>query len=54
MPALVTIQYTADELKCHPRTVRRYISAGLLTAVRIGPRMLRIDADSLHALARPV
>jgi len=54
MPSLVTIPYAAGVLKCHPRTCRRYISAGLLTAVRIGPRMIRVERESLLALARPV
>lgn len=54
MPRLVTIRDAADTLHCDPRTIRRYISASLLTAVRIGPRMIRVERDSLLKLARPV
>jgi len=54
MPRLVSIQRAAGELQCNPRTVRRYIAAGLLTGVRVGPRMIRVERDSLLALLRPV
>ena len=54
LPRMVSIRQAADELGCDPRTVRRYIAAGLLTASRVGPRMIRVDRDSLLALLRPV
>jgi excisionase family DNA binding protein len=54
MPRLVSIRHAADELGCDPRTIRRYIAAGLLTASRVGPRMIRVERDSLLALLRPV
>jgi excisionase family DNA binding protein len=54
MPRLVPIRQAADLLHVDPRTIRRYIAAGLLTAVRIGPRMIRVDRDSLTVLTRPV
>lgn len=36
------------------RTLRRYISSGLLTGYRIGPRILRVDLDEVDGLARPI
>jgi excisionase family DNA binding protein len=37
-----------------PKTVRRWIAAGRLTAYRFGPRLLRIDPDELDALLQPI
>jgi excisionase family DNA binding protein len=36
------------------RTIRRRIADGSLLAYRIGPRAIRVDRDSLLALARPM
>ncbi|MEV6660628.1 helix-turn-helix domain-containing protein [Nocardia fluminea] len=35
-------------------TLRRWIRAGRLPAVRIGPRMIRVTVADLDALTRPV
>lgn len=35
-----------------PRTVRNWIAAGLVDAVRVGPKVIRIDPDSMQV--RPV
>ena len=51
---LVSINQAAEELQVSPRTVRRYIAAGLLTRVPVGPRLIRIDAASLDRLTAPV
>jgi excisionase family DNA binding protein len=50
LPRRVPIKQCAIEINCSERTVRRYIAEGRLNAVRIGPRMLRVDRDSLLAL----
>lgn len=47
---LVSIQEAAEELQVSPRSVRRYISSGLLKAKRVGPRLIRVDAASLEAM----
>lgn len=36
------------------RTLRRRIAEGRLTAYRIGPRAIRVSADDLEALAKPI
>ncbi len=51
---LVSIGQAAMELQVSTRTVRRWIAAGLLTSVRVGPRLIRIDAESLDRLTAPV
>ena len=40
--------------KVHPRTIRRWVSAGLLPAFRAGPRLLRIDLNQVDAMLRPI
>ncbi|MDV8000764.1 helix-turn-helix domain-containing protein [Rhodococcus sp. IEGM 1408] len=51
---LVSIASAAEVLDVHPKTVRRYISAGRLTAYRLGTRTLRVDAAEVEAFARPI
>lgn len=36
--------------KVHPRTIRRWISAGLLKGYRAGPRLLRVNLNELDAM----
>lgn len=38
----------ADLVSVSPRTIRRYIAAGRLTAYRVGPRIIRLDADQVE------
>jgi excisionase family DNA binding protein len=45
-PQLLTVNDAATVLRCHPRTVRRRIAAGVLTAVREQDRVV-IRADDL-------
>ena len=37
-----------------PKTVRRYIGQGRLKAVRVGPRLIRIERESLESSGKPV
>ena len=41
-------------LRVDPKTVRRHISQGRLKAVRVGPRLIRIERESLESLGKPV
>lgn len=47
LPALLTIGRTAEVLAVSPRTVRRLIEAGDLTATRVG-RQVRIHPADLQ------
>lgn len=44
----ITIAQVADQYGLSPATIRRYISSGRLTASRIGPRAIRLDADQVR------
>ena len=52
----VTIQEAAATYGVHPLTIRRWIGSGRLTAYRVGPRLIRLDADQMQAqlLGEPV
>ena len=50
LPRRMRISECAAEIPCSERTVRRYIREGRLKAVRVGPRMLRVERDSLLSL----
>jgi excisionase family DNA binding protein len=45
----ISIQEAADTYGVSDRTIRRYIAAGLLTAHRIGPRLIRLDPEQVRA-----
>ncbi|MFN8192203.1 MAG: helix-turn-helix domain-containing protein [Nocardioidaceae bacterium] len=53
---LVTLGDAAEILAVSTKTVRRYIAAGELDAVRLGRRTIRVRVDSLDRLvdAHPV
>jgi excisionase family DNA binding protein len=51
---LVSIAVSGDYAQVHPRTVRRWIAAGLLTGYRAGPRLVRVDLDELDAMLQPI
>ena len=53
---LVSLHEAAEILAVSPKTVRRYIAAGDLEAVRLGRRTIRIKTESLDRLinAHPV
>lgn len=46
----VPLAEVAAEVGVHPRTIRRYVSSGRLTAWRVGPRLLRVDVDEARAV----
>lgn len=49
-PRYVPLNEAADYATLSERTIRRYITQGLLTGYRIGPRQIRIDLNELDAL----
>jgi excisionase family DNA binding protein len=51
---LITFDDAEKLLVLDKRTLRRYVAEGRLTGYRIGPRALRLDADEVEALAKPI
>ncbi|GAA1959900.1 hypothetical protein GCM10009816_22080 [Microbacterium aquimaris] len=43
-----TVAEAADEWQLCTKTVRRYISSGDIYAERLGPRLIRVDLNSIH------
>lgn len=54
LPPLVSIQQAAAWLSVSPKTIRRRIGEGELSAKRIGPRLLRVHRESLLAYGNPI
>ncbi|OBF55074.1 helix-turn-helix domain-containing protein [Mycobacterium sp. 852002-53434_SCH5985345] len=50
---MIGLQQAADYCDVSYRTVRRWIADGRLNAVRVGPRLLKVDADELAAFLQP-
>ena len=50
---LIGLQEAADYCDVSYRTVRRWIAAGRINAVRVGPRLLKVDAAELDAFLVP-
>lgn len=50
----ITVTEAAEWLDVAPKTVRKWIAAGRLAAVRPGPRIIRIPVLELERLVEPV
>ncbi|WNV89019.1 helix-turn-helix domain-containing protein [Umezawaea sp. Da 62-37] len=51
---LSSIAVAAEYADVSTRSIRRWISAGLLTGYRVGPRLVKIDLNDLDRIARPI
>lgn len=49
-----SIQSGADRVGVSTRTVRRWLSQGLIMGYRMGPRTIRLDADELDQKMRAI
>jgi excisionase family DNA binding protein len=52
----ISMSEAADTYGVSLTTIRRYIAKGRLSAVRVGPRLIRLDADQVarELLGTPV
>ena len=48
----MTIAESAERKQLSTKTIRRYISQGLIEAERVGPRLIRVNLASLDNLGR--
>jgi excisionase family DNA binding protein len=44
----LSVIQVANEMGCHPNTVRNHIKSGQLSAVRFGPRLVRVKRSDLN------
>lgn len=45
---MLSVAQVAEEIGCHPNTVWNHIKSGQLTAVRFGPRLVRVKRSDLE------
>ena len=53
-PTYETLAEAAERIGVSENTLRRRIADGSLPAVRVGPRLIRIDRRDTDALLRPI
>lgn len=53
-PELIGLREAADRCGVHYRTVRRWIADGRLPAVRVGPKLLKVDVSELNSVLAAV
>ncbi len=51
---LISINQAADRLGVNPKTIRRMISAGHLTAYRVGNKLVRLDLNDVDGMLREI
>ena len=49
-----SIQSVADRLDVDPKTIRRWIASGRLTAYRVGGKIVRLDPAEVDAAMVPI
>lgn len=54
MPEWITISEAAERIKVSERTIRRYVTSGLVRGERFGPRLIRIDARTVGEAGQPL
>jgi excisionase family DNA binding protein len=51
---LISIQAASEVAGVSVRTVRRWISQGILPARRVGPKLVRVYASDISRIVRPI
>lgn len=49
-PRWATKPQAAEHVHVHPETIDSWVQAGLITAYRCGPRLIRYDLNELDAM----
>jgi excisionase family DNA binding protein len=50
----ISMKTTGDDLGVSKRTVQRLIASGELRAYKVGAKIVRVDADDVAALLKPM
>jgi len=50
----LSIRESALRMGVSEKTIRRWISDGVIRGNRVGPRLIRVDAASLETIGRPL
>jgi excisionase family DNA binding protein len=53
LPALLSLQEAAQATGLSEKTIRRYLKLGTIIGHRVGPRLIRIERESVLALVQP-
>ena len=53
-PELIGLTEAADLCGVNYRTVRRWVQSGRLKAVRVGPKLLKVNAADIDAMLQPL
>jgi excisionase family DNA binding protein len=51
---LTSVENAAHYANVSTRSIRRWMSQGLITGYRVGPRLIKVDLDDLDRLAVPI
>ena len=51
---MIDVTEAAKRLGVSKLTIRHYINDGRLTGYRLGPKLIRLDADEVDSLAKPI
>ncbi|MEV0769939.1 helix-turn-helix transcriptional regulator [Nocardia salmonicida] len=51
---LIRLKEAGALVGMHPTTIRRWIDRGLLRAVKVGPRVIKVERDAVLAVRRPL
>jgi len=54
VPEWLTVAQCAERYQLSIKTIRRMIARGEIEANRFGPRLIRVNADSLALVGRPL
>jgi excisionase family DNA binding protein len=54
LPPHPTQKQAAEFIGVDVKTIRRWIAQGRLVAYRVGPRLIRVDRESILKLASPI
>jgi excisionase family DNA binding protein len=53
-PTLISTSEAAERLGVSPNTLRGYVASGLISCRRVGPKLLKFDADEIARFAQTV